>query len=368
MTPQAWLRRTRAGLTVAGLIAIGLIATGLPGVPANAAKRTVDRVIKDSRITESSGLAPSLRHPGMLWTHNDSGNPPLIYSIEKSGSTASTLRLVGEPNIDWEAISSFRGPAGSIAAGQALIAIGDIGDNNAVRASVRIAIVREPAELRSATVRPIRVLRVRYPGGPRDAETLLSDPHTGQLYIVSKTLFGSALYSVPLSIWPGGGSGTSKLTTLTRVASMTASFITDGVFLPNGRILLRGYDRVSVIEPPAAVHSGRLTTLASSMLPDQDQGESIALVDGGVRALIGSEGRREPVLRITVPTVDSDRSGATATLPGSTGSRSAAGSSATHPAGFAGVADLRIWVGVIGAAFILVALTFMGLLLRSRRN
>jgi hypothetical protein len=371
-----------AGLVAAALFAVPVSATATAAT-ARAADGTIDRTIKDGRITESSGLAPSLLHPNVLWTHNDSGNPPKIYAIGRNGSTAATLTLSGMPNVDWEAIASFRGPAGSIAPGAALIAVGDIGDNNARRSSVRIALVREPQRLRSATVKPIRVLRLRYPGGPRDAESLLCDPRTGQLYVVSKTLFGSTLYSVPLDLWPGGSGGTSAVTTLTKVATMGAGLVTDGAFLPDGRILLRGYDSMSVVDRPSTVHDGRLTTLASAMLPDQDQGESIAIVDGGTQALIGSEGVREPVLRVTLPVVhgaiDDDTVStptastptATATLPDSPArSNAAAAPAATGKVAgptFEGVGNLRVWAAVIGGGVLVIVISFGGLMFWTRR-
>jgi hypothetical protein len=342
-------------------------------VPRAAAKTPVDRTITDSRITESSGLAPSLLHPGVIWTHNDSGNSPRIYAIGKNGKTTAALRLNNFPNRDWEAIASFRGPAKSIASGESLIAVGDIGDNNAAHPNVRIAIVREPKSLKSGSISPIRVIRLTYPGGPRDAEALLSDPQTGQLYIVSKTLFGSTLYSVPLSVWPGGGGGTSKITTMTKVATMGASFITDGAFLPNGRMLIRGYGQVYVVDPPSSVQKDRLDVLASASLPDQDQGESIAVIDGGRKALIGSEGRNEPVYRISVPLVDGKpASGPAATLPATSGKAAATSTQETGGAvadpHFTGVGSLRIWVALIGGGFGLIVLTLAVLMFSTRRR
>ena len=361
------MKRTLAVLALSAVLLVP--ATGAQA----AAKAPVDRTITDDRITESSGLAPSLLHPGVIWTHNDSGNSPRIYAIGKNGKTTAALRLNDFPDRDWEAIAGFRGTATSIAPGASLIAVGDIGDNNAVHPSVRIAIVREPKTLESGPISPIRVLRLRYPGGPRDAEALLSDPKTGQLYVVSKTLFGSSLYSVPLSVWPGGGAGTSKITTMTKVATMGASFITDGAFLPNGRMLLRGYGTVYVVDPPSAVRKDRLDVLASASLPDQDQGESIAVIDNGGKALIGSEGRDEPVYRIGVPLVDGKpASEPAATLPATSGKKAAqeapASGGAIADPHFTGVGSLRIWVALIGGGFVLIVLTLAGLMFSTRRR
>jgi len=344
-----------------------------------AAADDVDRKIKDGRITESSGLAASLLHPGVLWTHNDSGNPPRIYAIGKDGSTDATLTLRSEPNVDWEAIATVR------RGGTAWIAVADIGDNNAQHSSVRIALVREPEQLRTASVTPPRVLRLRYPGGPRDAEALLADPRNGQLYVVSKGLFGSELFAVPKSVWPNqpaGASRVSRLTTMTKVASMSAGLITDGTFLPNGRMLLRGYGKVFVMDRPEAVKNSRIATLAEDGLPAQDQGESIAVTDGGRQALIGSEGRKEPVLRIPVPAVEGDEAGAaTATLPPDPSdpadpaetspatdrpAGTAAGATPADPS-FVGVGNLRVWALVIGGGITVVALTVAVLMFGTRR-
>ena len=360
------LTLTTLGLTV-GPIAVP--------VAHSAASRTVDRRIQDSRITESSGLAASTLHPGVLWTHNDSGNPPRIYAIAKNGSTAATLTLLAEPNVDWEAIAITRGTTG-----QALIAVADTGDNNAVRSSVRIALVEEPQKLRTASVTPVHVLRLRYPDGPRDAEALLADPRTGRLYLVSKNLFGSELFAVPKRVWPNPPAGSdrvSPVTKLTKVASMSAGLITDGTFLPNGRMLLRGYGKVFVMDRPEAVENRRIATLADARLPSQDQGESITVTNGGRQALIGSEGRREPVLRIPVPAVpdDSGTSGSSATLPPDPAATTPAGSAAIKAGSqtsqeprFVGVGNLRVWILVIGGALAVVALTVGALRLRLRAH
>lgn len=355
--------RARWALIVLLAGALMLIAAG----PASAKSRT-DRVIKDSRITESSGLAVSRVHADVLWTHNDSGNPNQIYAIAKNGSTAATLTIAGEEARDWEAITSFRSPAAAPSAGQNLIAIADIGDNDAQHPSVRIAIIKEPESLTDQSVTPIRVLRLTYPGGPTDAESLLSDPKTGRLYIVSKTLFGSELYAVPPKVWPGkGATGTSDLTELTKVAQMGPSFVTDGAFLPDGNMAIRGYGNLSIVAAPSTAKNGRLKTLASKALPDQKQGESIAIVDDGAYALIGSEGEDSPILKIRVPQVAPTETSEGASPTASSG-RIATDTAQKLRDLTGGSNNLPLLVGVGGAAVILVALLGAALLLRPRRS
>ncbi len=373
-----------AGSALLTALALSAWPLAVPAAQA-AGSEEVDRTIKDSRITESSGLAASRLHPGVLWTHNDSGSAPRIYAIGPDGATKAALTVRDEPNLDWEAIAATQGKRGA-----PLIAVADIGDNNAVHPSVRIALVREPQELRSADVTPVRVLRLRYPGGPRDAEALLADPRTRRLYVVSKGLFGSELFAVPTSVWPNqpAGSGrVSRVTTMTQVATMSAGLITDGTFLPNGRMLLRGYGKVFVMDRPESVTNRRIATLADESLPAQDQGESITVTDGGRQALIGSEGRRQPVLRVPVPAVPGDpdegSSGGTAvTLPPAptatdstatdpTGTaESSADSAASSPAepAFVGVGNLRVWALVIGGGLAVIALTVGALRFQTRHR
>ncbi|GAB6900496.1 hypothetical protein [Kineosporia succinea] len=327
----------------------------LLGWPATAqAKTRVDRVISDPRILESSGLAPSLLHDDVLWTHNDSGGLNQIYAIAKDGSTAATVTIAGEDARDWEAVTSWKA-----ADGTAMIAVGDIGDNNGVHDYVRIAIIEEPSALADTTVSPVRVLRLTYPGGARDAETLMADPSTGRLYVVSKTLFGSEVYAVPTSLWPSGR-GSSKITRMKKVASTGASFVTDGAFLPDGNIVLRGYGNVSVVESPRDADGGRLRTLASAALPDQEQGESIAVMDG--YALVGSEGADQPVLRVNIPAYE------TAT-PTPSPTSSAASPAAVRIENLVGDDNrLKLLVGAGGAAVAAVALFAVAIMVRPRRS
>jgi hypothetical protein len=171
------------------------------------------------------------------------------------------------------------------------------------------------------------------------------------------------------------------VTTLIKVASMSAGLITDGSFLPNGRMLLRGYGQVFVLDRPESVKNRRISTLADERLPEQDQGESITVTEGGRAALIGSEGKREPVLRIPVPTVAGDPTPnvdvATATLPsdvpdtdpvtGTATGTAAPGLTAepTDPT-FVGVGTLRIWALVIGGGIAVAGLTAGALRYRTR--
>lgn len=141
------------------------------------------------RINEASGMVASFDGQ-ILWLVNDSGGDPSVYGIREDGSLVTELRLRGATNTDWEDLAYH--PA------TRTIYVADIGDNAARRSSIRLYTVQEPATLQGQVMDVTPTVRdLVYPDGPRDAETLLCDPRTGTLYIVSKRERRNRLYEVP---------------------------------------------------------------------------------------------------------------------------------------------------------------------------
>ena len=58
--------------------------------------------LKDKSISESSGLAASRLTPGAYWTHNDSGDGPLVYAFDTRGDSLGVFRVAGAQARDWE--------------------------------------------------------------------------------------------------------------------------------------------------------------------------------------------------------------------------------------------------------------------------
>src|SRR5690349_18345822 len=81
--------------------------------------------LTDSRLMEPSGIASSTVNPGMLWTHNDSGNKPEVYLIDQKLNIKLTCKLKGVINRDWEDIAVGPGPE----EGKTYVYVGEIGDN-----------------------------------------------------------------------------------------------------------------------------------------------------------------------------------------------------------------------------------------------
>ena len=238
---------------------------------------------QDTRISESSGLAPSLRHEGVWWTHNDSGEHPTeVYAVDEEGNTLATLTLALERR-DWEAVAVAPGPDGEPA-----VHIGDIGDNfGGSWSEVRVYRFAEPEVLADATVEPT-VLTFSYADGGRDAESMMIDPRDGRLYVVSKE-FSGGLYAAPEEIDPEG------VNTLERIDSAPL-FATDAAFGPDGtRYAIRTYWGVTVYDSTDGVPG---TSVGGFDLPESDQGESVAFTLDGTHLMAGTEGLNAPVWRV----------------------------------------------------------------------
>ena len=257
------------------------VAAVLLGVSLTAATPTPLLEIQDPALEESSGLAVSALHDGVLWTHADGGSAAEVRAVDARGETVAVITLAGIDPYDPEALAP-----GVDEAGLPALFLGDVGDNLEQRDDVSVFRFTEPSRLVDATV-DATWFRFTYPDGPHDAETLLVHPRTGRLLIATKDAFGGGLYRAPLDPVMTDD-GTNRLV---RVADVP-SLVTDGAYLPDGRFALRTYGSVFVYDRP-----GR--PVATATLPLQPQGESLA-VDGD-RLLVGSEGLQSAVYAVPVP-------------------------------------------------------------------
>ena len=139
-------------------------------------------------LPEASGVAASLRRQGLLWSHNDSGEP-LVVAIDATGSVRELVRPTGIAVEDWEDLAVGPCPQGSC------LYVADIGDNDAKRN--RITVYRIPEPQAGVSDVAAEAFHATYPGGPRDAEALFVDG-AGQIFIVTKGDKGPlALYRFP---------------------------------------------------------------------------------------------------------------------------------------------------------------------------
>ncbi|WP_229239732.1 hypothetical protein [Echinicola soli] len=144
-------------------------------------------------LKEASGLAVSRIHENVLYTHNDSGGKPTVYKLDSTGNVTGKITLDNTFNRDWEDIAV--GPdAGGM---KSYVYVGEIGDNDGEYPSISLLKFEEPAmDSTDLHVQPEKI-KLKYPDGARDAETLMVDPWNGDVYIVSKRDSSNVLYRAP---------------------------------------------------------------------------------------------------------------------------------------------------------------------------
>ena len=195
--------------------------------------------IKSTDITESSGIAASRCQNGVLWTHNDSGDDAFIFAINFKGDNLGTWKIPNAQNIDWEDIAAYKDKSG-----KCFLYIGEIGDNKAKREEHAIYRVAEPiitpAGYNSTRQSPLAaenasVIRFSYPERNSDAETLMVDPKSGDIYVVTKHISGPAGVFRLKPVFDRGDLVKAEKVAELSVPSIPNGFLTGGDISPDGR-------------------------------------------------------------------------------------------------------------------------------------
>jgi hypothetical protein len=235
-------------------------------------------IMDDPTLTEASGLAPSAKNPDYLWMEEDSGNPNEIQLLDKQGRVAGRFTLTGVDNRDWEDIVVGPGPV----AGQSYVYVCEIGDNR-LRYPTKV-IYRFPEPSLAGKTLPVKesiaaidAISLQLPDGPKNAEAVLLDPTTLDLYVLSKDDRSSvyqAVYPQPLT----------QPTLMKRQLGILFDKVTSAGISPDGtEILIRTYGELyyykrrageSVID--ALKRSPRRVPLAS-----EPQGEAVGWAADG---------------------------------------------------------------------------------------
>lgn len=213
--------------------------------------------LQSSALTEASGIAASRVNPGVFWVHNDSGDSNRIFAVGPDGRDRGTFVVQGCPARDWEDVAVGPGPID----GQSYLYIGDIGDNLASWKSITVCRVAEPIIPTPSSREPIvlsevKVLRLKYPDRPHNAETLMVDALTRDLYIVTKQDRVARVYVVP---YPYDEQPTVIMAFVTE---LPMAALAAGDIAPDGRrILLKDLGNIWMWErPPGSTVAQALST------------------------------------------------------------------------------------------------------------
>jgi hypothetical protein len=278
--------------------------------PVTAAQLCADAELGDSPpavaqpdLTEISGVAASRQSPGVLWMHNDSGGDAEVFAVGVDGAPRGDYALDGADARDWEDIALGPGPDEGVDD----LYLADIGDNTSERSDVTVYRVAEPAvaagDAGDQTLSGVESITLTYADGARDAETLLSDPVTGDLFVVSKQWDRqpAGVYRIP------AGTADGASVTMERVADAgvpLGELATSGDISADGSLIaVRTYQSVLLWDraPGQTVDQALAGEPCKAAATSELQGEAVALLPEGGAYVTVSEGQSPPINRFALP-------------------------------------------------------------------
>jgi PKD repeat protein len=268
------------------------VTTTAPGCPDEGPPVYLGSV-DDPALDEISGIAVSRIDPEVRWVHEDSGNSPVLVAMDSSGATLSEHPVVGTLT-DWEDIEVQTDPA----TGVSKVFLADIGDNGYSRGEVAVYVADEPDPGADGDLAPLK-MRLTYPGGPRNAEALLVDPVTFDLYIVSKVSSGASEVFVKRA--PHDSAGPFVLENLGAKSSLTFTATGGDVSADGTRIVLRDYTSTAhlwVRDGYVPLEDAFEDASCPVTIHTEQQGEAIAFGADGTSLLTASEGVAQPLYEI----------------------------------------------------------------------
>jgi hypothetical protein len=197
----------------------------------------IQGTIDAGELAEVSGMIASRKNKGNFWVINDSGNQPRIYLIDRFGRIVHSAWLKNCRNRDWEDLAIKT----NTETGEPQLVVADIGDNGARRDHINLLVFDEPdwTNTKEDTIHSIEIINLIYEDGPRDAETLITDPLNNAIYIITKREERVRMYQIPKTIDAEGA------TVLTLKGTLPYHNITSGDISQDGsEIILKSYNLI----------------------------------------------------------------------------------------------------------------------------
>lgn len=260
--------------------------------------------LQNTSISETSGIAASGIFKGMLYVHNDSGDTSRFFMISPEGELQHTIYYNGSTDnfLDCEDIAVGPGPV----KGESYIYIGDIGDNDLNKQVTVIYRLQESRSWEKDSVIHTKADRsfLKYPDGPKDAETLMVDPLEKLLYIVTKRTDTVKVYTAPLNF---KANDTTTLTFRSKLyfdGTKPFKWITAGDISKDGEhILLKSYQKVYYWHRDGKEPVWQTMQRSPQILPYKEEkfGEAIGFTIDGKGYYTTSEGVFSPIYYYNMP-------------------------------------------------------------------
>jgi hypothetical protein len=284
--------------------ALSVIDTSVAGPGCTAEPSAIGRV-DEPELDEISGVVESRADPRVLFVHNDSGDSPRFFAIDRRGRLLAELSLETVPVLlDAEDIAIGPGVGGGH-----FIYLGDTGNNFASfgfgiprRTAVlyRVAEPAVPLTSGGAKLELYDAFRIvlRFPDGARDVEAFFIEPTSGELYLLTKQDDGRSQLLTASAAMLAASGGELRLLGEIRLgegSARQASMPTAASISGDGRmILIRTYSTVLLFRRAAGESILTALSRAPERLPPprEAQGEAITWVDRDTAFITISEGPR----------------------------------------------------------------------------
>ncbi|MEO6850303.1 MAG: hypothetical protein ABI203_01660 [Mucilaginibacter sp.] len=264
--------------------------------------------LQNKAMDEISGIAASHIHKGIYYVHNDSGDTSRFFAITPQGKIKSVLYFEGDHKDklgvhDCEDIAVGIGPV----KGKSYVYLGDIGDNDVKYPYITVYRMEEQkAWIGKDSIIKVNAVPVhlKYPDGPRDAESLMIDPVEKLIYIVSKRSDSVTVYTSSLNFKAGDTLTLTKRCKLYFKGIKPFKWITGGDISADGQqILLKDYVKVyywkrSNNEPVWKTLQKKPTELPYET---EKQGEAIGFTPDAKGYYTTSEGVFAPIYYYPIP-------------------------------------------------------------------
>lgn len=243
-------------------------------------------------LTSISGLAASRRRDDVVWAVEDSFEPAQLVAIDIDGRELGRVDVDAGPlsNLDWEAVATTVD-----ADGTPRVVIGDLGDNLAIRPTVRLLQLDEPALDESgptpSAVRPT-VIEATY----RDAAGATVRPNVEAMVVLGDTTW--VLDKAPDTLTtiyrlvPDPGDAARAAFEPAGTVDLDGEAATALDLSPDGSVLALRTNR-SLRLYPVGPGADLPTVLAgdscATPAPPEVQGESVAILAGAAGLLTVSE-------------------------------------------------------------------------------
>jgi hypothetical protein len=246
-----------------------------------------------------SGMAASWRNPGVLYVHNDRERPDLFAISEAGVALLGQLSLPGAEVRDVEDVAVGACPAGSC------LFVADIGNNYNPRSEFAIYRAAEPAvdPARTGQDRDLSAERLafRYEDAAHNAESLLIDPGSGTLYVITKVAAGQ-----PSAVYRLQTAETGRVNLATKVVDLPVPRpgdlpATAGDAHPCGAgFLLRTGNTLYEFRVPPGTPLTEAFRVAPATVPvgEEIQGEAVSYRADGRAYYTTTEGPSPPIHRV----------------------------------------------------------------------